>query len=489
MKFKEYLSWILDRPKDEKEEHKDIKEKWKEQEEAWRLNIEFVHSLGLKCDCVGWSFLELDRPDADEILDKIDEFCKKGGWEARGGVYREFEEFESDWYELCLSETNAKWDWDEYVCKNGKELKYKSLHSYQNKGAHAVKHPYEIFVSDEFRKVCVENNVPGVHFCWTRDLGRYASMQYFGLFSDTVLPYIGCCHELRYNDELTHYHGKGYIHDPKYYIPHGPGSDFYKRLEILGGKLPRISEIFANMEFTLPNYYPAELMPDDGFVIVPAGYAFPKYLVHKKTAELLVSNKILSKKHLYPVPLYNELPVGYEKHFYEMWHIGRYEIPPAEYIDKMFGEYEEFLKKPRPERKATAKEALKLFRKAKTQRKDQFKKKMKKEIAEAITAPEYEILVPYYLVADGGYISDEYNILPYNETFSATEEFLADMAKEETTELNTDGIVFAKTADGEYLLLKPDGKVWRISHEVPEVIEDWDSLAQFIVDSTEIEPD
>ena len=134
MEFKEYLSWILDRPKDEKEEHKDIKEKWKEQEEAWRLNIEFVHSLGLKCDCVGWSFLELDRPDADEILDKIDEFCKKGGWEARGGVYREFEEFESDWYELCLSETNAKWDWDEYVCKNGKELKYKSLHSYQNKG-------------------------------------------------------------------------------------------------------------------------------------------------------------------------------------------------------------------------------------------------------------------------------------------------------------------------------------------------------------------
>ena len=46
MIIKDYLSWILDKPHDS-----DIKG-----EEQYKRNIEFVHSLGLKCDCVGWSF-------------------------------------------------------------------------------------------------------------------------------------------------------------------------------------------------------------------------------------------------------------------------------------------------------------------------------------------------------------------------------------------------------------------------------------------------
>ena len=56
MKFKEELSWILD----EKEHTFSYKKIDK--------NIDFVHSLGLKCDCVGWSELMLDDPRADEIL-------------------------------------------------------------------------------------------------------------------------------------------------------------------------------------------------------------------------------------------------------------------------------------------------------------------------------------------------------------------------------------------------------------------------------------
>ena len=65
MKIIETLDWILDN------DDKSIVD-----DEKYRLNIEFVHSLGLKCDCVGWSKLDLQNPRADEILSAIDSFCK-----------------------------------------------------------------------------------------------------------------------------------------------------------------------------------------------------------------------------------------------------------------------------------------------------------------------------------------------------------------------------------------------------------------------------
>ena len=73
MKFKEHLTWILD-----KRVHRF------NDEDKYQQNIDFVHSLGKKCDCVGWSELDMDEPDADEVLDKIEAFCKEQGWRARG---------------------------------------------------------------------------------------------------------------------------------------------------------------------------------------------------------------------------------------------------------------------------------------------------------------------------------------------------------------------------------------------------------------------
>ena len=89
MKIIETIDWILD--KDEKQS---------KGEEEYRSNIEFVHSLGLKCDCVGWSTLDLQDPRADEILSAIEAFCKKNGWKARGNYTRKYTDYTSDWYEL-----------------------------------------------------------------------------------------------------------------------------------------------------------------------------------------------------------------------------------------------------------------------------------------------------------------------------------------------------------------------------------------------------
>lgn len=485
MVVKDYLSWILDKPHDS-----DIKG-----EEQYKRNIEFVHSLGLKCDCVGWSMLDLSHPDADEILDRIEEFCKTDGWLARGGCGRIFEDVgETEWYELCFPDVaNDSWHFEITLDQNGKKVWEKQIKAYMQKSRSGLYAYDDFYVSEKFRNACRGHNVAGVEFCWVKDIGRYDSMQYFRLYAQKHLPYIACDRELRYSDELVPYCIDNekliseYRHIKELYKPHGKGSKIHEELEKLGGKLSRISEVFYDMQFHLPDYYPKSEMPDEGFVRVywakGGYYRNDKLLVHRKTAEMLLSENALSSKNLKPVLLYDEAPEGYcisEMH-------PEKRLPP-EYIKRLNQEYEQFIiQPPRPCRNATAKEAVKKYRKAKLERKEDFKKKMKKELAESLSETEYSELLPYYLVANGGFISDEYEILPYEETERETKEFLSDIVKEELSDVNVTGIVFAKCADGDKVILKNDGSVYRFSHEIPEIVEEWKNLAQFFYDSIEYE--
>ena len=91
MHYTEELHWILDK--------NGVRLKG---DEGYRQNIEFCHSLGLKCDCVGWSRLKLSDPRTDEILAAIEQFCMEKGWSARGIYSREYEDVESDWFELAV---------------------------------------------------------------------------------------------------------------------------------------------------------------------------------------------------------------------------------------------------------------------------------------------------------------------------------------------------------------------------------------------------
>lgn len=97
MKYTEELHWILDK---EGEQLND--------DEEYRQNIKFVHALGLKCDCVGWSTLNLSEPRANEILAAIDQFCKENGWKARGMYTRKYIDVESDWYELMPTDIHLQ---------------------------------------------------------------------------------------------------------------------------------------------------------------------------------------------------------------------------------------------------------------------------------------------------------------------------------------------------------------------------------------------
>ena len=90
MKYMEKVHWILDK----------LGTTIQNQDEHFKENISFVHSLGKKCDSVGWSTLSKDDPKAEEILRKISAFCQEKGWVARGVYHREYTDFDTDWYQI-----------------------------------------------------------------------------------------------------------------------------------------------------------------------------------------------------------------------------------------------------------------------------------------------------------------------------------------------------------------------------------------------------
>ena len=182
MKIIETLDWILD--KDDTRIKK---------EDEYRFNIEFVHSLGFKCDCVGWSTLDLQHPRADEILSAIDSFCKENGWKARGIYTRKYADYSSDWYELVPTafKDNTLCDYDdEYESERGEKVRVFQLRAYHELRPSPKQWYESILVPQRFRDACIRHGITDVDFCWARDKGKYQAEQYFHLYANKQIPTI-----------------------------------------------------------------------------------------------------------------------------------------------------------------------------------------------------------------------------------------------------------------------------------------------------------
>ena len=447
MEFKEKLLWILD-----KRNHKFNDDKYQE-------NIDFVHSLGKKCDCVGWSELDMDEPDADAVLDKIETFCKEQGWRARGWYERTYTDVESDWYEIKIEsfKENTKLDKIPVETQTGKEIYLNVISAYHEINI-APKGFRRVCVPDRFRKACIENGITDVDFCWVQDKGRYEAEQYFYLFPHKRIPRIAYDRYIEKKQKA--------------------------RMQSLGGYLPKIASIFYDLDHIhLQDCYLKEDMPSGGIAYVYCSDTYDfcgRYtvLIHKDVAEMLINEKALSWSDLTPACVVDKCPEGYDLDKTE-----EAPIPLKEYMEKALKEYEKLKSKGRPEYTVKEKEALKFLRKTKTERKEDFNKRLTKKIAEAITDPLYCSILPYYLVCDGGLLSDEYSFLSYADSLKATEAFFVDLEKEELLEAKPDGVVIATCADSDYVLLTGDKKVIRFSHEAPDIISEWQNLAKFFVEA------
>ena len=116
MKTIETLLWILDKF--------DNNGKMMFDDDKIQQNIDFVHSLGLKCDSVGWNKLSLQSKQADEILTSIEVFCKESGFKARGYYSKSYTDYTSDWFVLepGTFKDNTLCDYVEYENDQGERI-------------------------------------------------------------------------------------------------------------------------------------------------------------------------------------------------------------------------------------------------------------------------------------------------------------------------------------------------------------------------------
>lgn len=445
MEYKETLLWILD---------KDCKHSGlKDQDEKFKANIDFVHSLGLKCDSVGWCRIDLGRPDIHELLGKIEEFCRRESWGVRAWYTREFTG-ESDWFALKTADFK-----DNAITGNraripaadGSTICLWPIKAYADQVPGPRRNLETVAVPEGFRQVCIEHSIP-CDFFWLEDKGKWDGNQYF-----CILP----------TQNVHRAAVSGYEHR---------GENSPEMFEALGGMLPKVMELCYDVwDVDLPQVYRRADLPESGIACVylphPGNLCAPAILVHRDTAELLIKGKALSWKHLEPVPVVEEFPAGYL-----VRETTPLRLPTEDYIAGGMARYEALKKNPRPVRLVSEKDALKLLRSAKKERKADFGKAQPK-------LESRSPLLPYWKVATGGALSDEYSFLSPLTSGPRTVEFLLEMEREELLNEKPRGTVVAICPDGDRCLLTTDGTVERWSHEAPEVLEQWPTLAQFFADA------
>jgi len=453
MKYSEELLWILDAPGG-------FGSTLEAQNKTIQICADFVHSLGLKCDCVGWCKMDLSNPRTSEIFTKISEFCKENGWRARCSYTRRFVDVQSDWYELVPSafKDNTICDKIETVSQNGNKLNTSVIRAFHEFTPTPKEWGAYICVPERFRNFCLQNNINDADFCWVKDVGKYEAEQYFHIYGRHLIPQIAVDYDItKSNAQL---------------------------ITAAGGRLPEIANVFHEIQkISLQDCYLIDDLPNSSIAYSHIPRTFSNsgrhsILLHQDIVKSLLEQKILPSNAISPVAVVQSLPGGYS-----LKKTQPVERPTVSFMEIMLKEYTKLKNTPRPIRMASEKDALKILRLAKKERREDFKKALPKSKTQLLLNTEYSVLIPYYSIADGCFLSDEYELLPSAQAIKENKEFQARLAKEEIADIKPEGIVICRCPDGDVVLMCNNGKVVRMSHEEPKILEQWPTLSQFFADT------
>ncbi len=487
--YRETLLWILD----EENPRPGI---W--DEEMNRRRIAFVHSLGLKCDSVGWCELDLGAPEAATVLAAIEDFCRADGWRARGWYNVEYQNPDCEWYELITTSfrDNVVAEVQSFIAENGQEGTTLVLNAYRE-SCISPKERGWIYVPARFRDACEACGVTDVSFAWQRDKGKYAAESYFAIYPSRQIAHIGVDWKMRTKEDVV---GA----DVRRFYPGGDKdaiaiqwkyrSEDRATVDAMGGWLARIAEVFYELNIRLPACYPAAALPAGGMVLAHHDRNICRrwlptcqvVLIHRDLARAMIEKKGLSDQWLRPALVVDELPIGYIS-----VEATPPPVPSAAYIEDGLRAYEKHRSIPRPTRAVTEKETLSALRRAKKERREDFAKPLSAAHAAALEATPYAPLIALYRISDGGALSDEYELLSHAAAAEENAAFQSELAQEELLPEPPRGVVIGRCPDGDRLLLCDHdgacGTVLRLSHEEPAVSEEWKTLWQFVYEAlTEI---
>ncbi|MDR0286371.1 MAG: hypothetical protein LBI03_01490 [Clostridiales bacterium] len=226
MTIKEDLSWIID--------YTNLSG-----EKEYKENIDFVHSLGLKCDSVGWCELDLGRGDIDKLFEKMNLYAETHNALLRGNYWKEYNDFESEWYFLDTMYGEDNPNYVTVLDNNRCEMEIRELRAYRIPKFTAVVNnaPFDV-VTEHFRDACIKHKFSGVDFYWIRDTGKYDATQYFGLILKNGVSEFTCDCDLRYSNETK-------TKDKK--TGSYANAELYQKFQNIGGRLAELSRMFYDL--------------------------------------------------------------------------------------------------------------------------------------------------------------------------------------------------------------------------------------------------
>ncbi len=428
-------------------------------EDAYAASRKFLKELGLKGDYVGWC--ELQNPTPEKLTEiftkaKSEKFRIRGTYELSLSA-----EYESEWYELTGARVSAEMERDFY-CEKTKKYLLCNIKAFTMPNNVTVSNgtlcDFSCFREDVV-KATQEKGFSGIEFLWIPDIGRFEAKQFYNAFPKHLIPY---CYENIYST---------FDYDIK-------ARDF----NALSESSYIIAKNCTMLSLNLPLAVEKSLLPESDFAGIYSRLTqHHRLLVRKNCRDFLISQGFAKPEYFEPVIVLDDSIIPEDAKPLLLMKSGVFEPIPEDVKDAVKLKYKQHLKKVKPKRIATEKLALKALRNAKKENGDCFGKRAAEKILSGVID---ERLTVYYKVANGGVISDEYTFLSVEETAKETDSFWADQVLENTEIIPENSVVFALAADGEVVLLLPDGKVARYQQGEISLSYEWPNLESFFTEET-----
>ena len=442
--LEEYLQWIP--------EKKNLFD-----EESYAYSKNFVKSLGLKSDSVGWC--ELESNVNEEIVKKI--YQKVAEENAKVRAYYHLglsQNYPSEWYivnEYSFTDYSNAMDMEEIIKK-------KNTYTLESIRGYKIL-PRDTILSGEnfmmFQKTVVdflkEIGIDDLDYMWVKDIGRYQSIPYF-----FAMP-----------KEFVHWCFDDEIYRRRWRNKEKKSMSFYA--EGFGSKVKFIWDNSEEIHVDFPTMVSRQELRGREI------YGFGRQLlVSKRIRELLIENKLAKVENFEPV-LTSDRDKDSPPRGLEETHLGECYIP-EEIWEQYRKLYEKDLQKKKPKYVMTHKKVLATLKRMKRMDKESFSKPLPTKKLHILLDDR---LTELYRISNGGYFSSEYFYYAAEELEKVNEEFKQEMELEELVEIPEGAVIFGGCADGEYILLLPDDTVARYQVGENFFETQWQNMDNFIYEA------
>ena len=423
-------------------------------EKEYEYSREFAKSFGFRSDCVGWVS---DIVPTFEMLQKMLDRAKTEGVNLR--AYYEInisEDYPCEWYWMIGNPKGghlAASEWDKY---DGYPIgKVKAYSVPDNIRFTRIGCTDFLMLREDIVRSIENENFKGMEFVWCPDKGRYRSLQYFQSFPQYILPHWYQCTHKKLTENIA--------------------SHLTENAKLLAREA---KEVWLELPMAVDTRF---ISQDDFVATYPADSHDNRVLVRKRVRDHLVEKKLAKPNDFEPViaceglTRENAFPLVKRESC-------KYTPIPEKVRSLIEREYKRSLEKEKPIRIATEKDALSKLRRAKKEEKDMFGKKANENLLCCATDQR---LIPYYKVANGGALSDEYFYFSIEDSIIENEKFWALQDLECSEIIPNNAKVFGATADGENIILLPDGTVVRYQQGEVQINLKWNDLPSFFVEAIE----